>query len=264
MISYPQITPYFLKLGSLELRWYGLAYIAGLFLGTFSIYNRLKKLDQYSLDDLFSMMTYLMAGIIVGGRLGYILFYDLSYYLANLSEFFAVWHGGMSFHGGVIGSIISLYFFTRHYKKRLFTLFDAVSLAAPLGLGLGRMANFINGELFGKISTVPWAMVFPNGGPTPRHPSQLYEAFFEGGILWIILFLTDRYFRLKEGQLGSLFLILYGVFRFSLEFFREPDPQVGTLFFNLSMGQLLSLSMVGIGIHFFLKKRRYNVTKVRL
>ncbi len=248
MISYPQILPYFLKVGPIELRWYGLAYIVGIFAGTASITSTLKRRFSMTLDDITSMMVYLMGGILLGGRLGYILFYDLSYYLEHPGESIALWHGGMSFHGGCLGCLLAIWLFSRPYRVRFWGILDGISAAAPLGILLGRLANFINGELFGRVTTVPWAMVFPNGGPLPRHPSQLYEAFFEGVVLWMILYPLYRRGKLPEGCITALFLVGYGGFRFGIEFFREPDVQVGFLWLGFSLGQWLCLGMIGIGI----------------
>jgi phosphatidylglycerol:prolipoprotein diacylglycerol transferase len=198
---------------------------------------------------LQDMFFYAAIGIIVGARLGYILFYQLSSfsdYLQHPLEIIAIWHGGMSFHGGLIGALLAGILFCRRRGLPYWEVADAVTVTAPIGLGLGRLGNFINGELFGRATEVPWAMVFPSGGPMPRHPSQLYEAALEGLLLFIILWkLKDREFR--PGTLVSVFLVGYGVIRFILEFFRQPDPQVGLLWNFLSMGQVLCLAMIIAG-----------------
>ena len=207
------------------------------------------------LQDLF---FYAAIGLIVGARLGYILFYQLSSfsdYLQHPLEIIAIWHGGMSFHGGLIGALLAGILFCRRRGLPYWEVADAVTVTAPIGLGLGRLGNFINGELFGRATEVPWAMVFPSGGPIPRHPSQLYEAALEGLLLFIILWkLKDREFR--PGTLVSVFLVGYGVIRFILEFFRQPDPQIGLFWNFLSMGQVLCLAMIitGFILHGFLPK----------
>lgn len=198
---------------------------------------------------LQDMFFYAAIGIIVGARLGYILFYQLSSfsdYLQHPLEIIAIWHGGMSFHGGLIGALLAGILFCRRRRLPYWEVADTVTVTAPIGLGLGRLGNFINGELFGRATEVPWAMVFPSGGPMPRHPSQLYEAALEGLLLFIILWkLRDREFR--PGTLVSVFLVGYGVIRFILEFFRQPDPQIGLLWNFLSMGQVLCLAMIITG-----------------
>ncbi len=197
-------------------------------------------------DFLENLYFYLILGLLIGARLGYVVFYNLSYYLKHPLEIVALWHGGMSFHGGLLGVIIAAWIFTRKIKFDFFTLTDMLVLTAPIGLGLGRIGNFINGELYGRVTDVPWGMIFPEGGPLPRHPSQLYEAFLEGVILFVILwFLKDKFSR--SGIVSSLFLILYGIFRFLVEFFREPDPQIGYLLGFLTMGQILCMLMIITG-----------------
>jgi phosphatidylglycerol:prolipoprotein diacylglycerol transferase len=186
-------------------------------------------------------------GLIVGARLGYVLFYNLSLYLQNPLDILVVWHGGMSFHGGLIGTLIAGYIVIKRKKLNFFSTADLIVPTCPIGIGFGRIGNFINGELFGKPSTMPWAMVFPEGRGVPRHPSQLYEMFFEGIVLFVILWIyKDR--KKREGDVFALFFILYGVFRIFCEFFREPDAQLGYIFGVFSMGQILSLCMVAIGV----------------
>jgi len=244
MIPYIKIPPYFLKIGSFEFRWYGLAYILGVLLGMLSIRSTLNTKLTLSTDDLLNFMTFLLVGILLGGRLGYILFYDLVYYLQFPLEIFQLWRGGMSFHGGGLGCAAAIAVYCFQKKLPFLFVLDCVAAAAPIGLGLGRLANFINGELYGRITSVPWAMVFPLSDGFPRHPSQLYEAFLEGFILWLILYPLLRSGRLLSGKITALFLLLYGLFRFLIEFVREPDTQLGLLAFNLSMGQWLSLTMI--------------------
>lgn len=247
MVRFPNIDPVIVKIGPLSLRWYGMMYLAG-FAASYLLvgYQLKKKKIAAAVKEVDSLYSYLVLGLIVGARLGYVLFYDLGEYLANPLEIFAVWHGGMSFHGGLIGSVVAGILFSRRYRVNFWQMADVVIVTAPIGLGLGRIGNFINGELYGRVTDVPWGMVFPAGGPLPRHPSQLYESLLEGvvlfGILWSI---KDR--NLKPGVLLSIFLILYGVFRFIVEYFREPDPQLGFVLGPLSMGQVLSAGVVLAG-----------------
>jgi phosphatidylglycerol:prolipoprotein diacylglycerol transferase len=195
---------------------------------------------------LQDLIFYLAIGLIIGARFGYILFYqisDFSHYIQHPLEIIAIWHGGMSFHGGLLGALLAGAIFCRKYQMPFWAAADAVIVTAPVGLGFGRMGNFINAELFGRPSTVPWAMVFPGGGPLPRHPSQLYEVALEGVLLFVILWrLKDRGFR--PGSMVCLFLSGYGVFRFFVEFFREPDPQIGLFWDMFSMGQFLCMAMI--------------------
>ncbi|MBI5025834.1 MAG: prolipoprotein diacylglyceryl transferase [Nitrospirae bacterium] len=256
MIPYPEISPYIFKIGPFEFRWYGLMYLIG-FLSSYLLvqYQVKKKKLAISRKTVESLYFYLIVGLIFGARLGYVLFYNLSYYLKNPLDVFAVWHGGMSFHGGFIGAILAGILFTFRNRLDFWLLADLVAVTAPIGLGLGRIGNFINAELYGRATDVPWAMVFPGGGDIPRHPSQLYEAFLEGFLLFLILwFLKDRVS--KKGILLSAFLFLYGAFRFFVEFFREPDVQLGFILGHFTMGQLLSSGMILIGIVlFFIRKK---------
>jgi len=230
------------------MRWYGLMYVLGFvssyLLVMYQVKKNALKFDRTSIDDLF---FYLIVGLIVGARLGYVLFYNLSLYLQNPLDILVVWHGGMSFHGGLIGTLIAGYIVIKRKKLNFFSTADLIVPTCPIGIGFGRIGNFINGELFGKPSTMPWAMVFPEGRGVPRHPSQLYEMFFEGIVLFVILWIyKDR--KKREGDVFALFFILYGVFRIFCEFFREPDAQLGYIFGVFSMGQILSLCMVAIGV----------------
>lgn len=209
-----------------------------------------------SMEEIASLYSFLIFGLVVGARLGYVIFYNLSDYLGDPLEIFAVWHGGMSFHGGLIGAIIAGVIFAKKNRLDFWKLSDLVIITAPIGLGLGRLGNFINGELYGRVTNVAWGMMFPSGGYLPRHPSQIYEFLLEGVALFIILwFLKDK--NLKTGALTSLFFILYGLFRFIAEFFREPDPQVGFILNYFTMGQILSAFMLlcGAGILFYVSSR---------
>jgi phosphatidylglycerol:prolipoprotein diacylglycerol transferase len=223
-------------------------YLLGFTASFLLVRYQIKKKDlTFSKDFVDTLYSYLILGLLLGARLGYVLFYDLPVYLHHPLEIFALWHGGMSFHGGLIGSILAGILFCRRHRVDFWQVADLVIVTAPIGLGLGRLGNFINGELYGRVTDVPWAMVFPGGGPLPRHPSQLYEFFLEGVVLFTVLWvLKDRISR--TGVLTSLFLILYGIFRFSLEFFREPDAQLGYILGPFTMGQILSSAMIAVGI----------------
>ncbi len=235
-------------------------YLIGFLLSYLLVRYQIKKRKLSITEDTVEQFYfYIILGLIAGARVGYIIFYNLDFYIRNPLDMFAVWHGGMSFHGGLIGVIVAAIIFSKRYKLDFFMLSDLVVVTAPVGLGLGRIGNFINGELYGRVTTVPWAMVFPSGGPLPRHPSQLYEFLLEGVLLFIVLWrLKNRGF--KSGIISGLFLILYGVFRFIAEFFREPDPQLGFVIGPFTMGQMLSSVMV-IGGIFLLLIRSRRVTK---
>ena len=239
---------------SFEIRWYSLAYILGIIIGWILCKKIfIKNLDiNQKFDDY---ITYLIIGIIIGGRLGYVLFYNFGYYINNILDIFKIWQGGMSFHGGLLGIIVASILFAKKNNQDLFVYTDLVSLVAPIGIFFGRLANFINSELYGKVTEVPWAVTFVQVDNLSRHPSQLYEAFFEGIILFILLlYFRNKNFLAKPGLISGLFLIFYSVFRFCIEFFRVPDEQIGYLIFNLSMGQIISLVFIMIGtIVFYLK-----------
>jgi phosphatidylglycerol:prolipoprotein diacylglycerol transferase len=239
---------------SFEIRWYSLAYILGIIIGWILCKKIfIKNLDiNQKFDDY---ITYLIIGIIIGGRLGYVLFYNFNYYINNIFDIFKIWQGGMSFHGGLLGIIIASILFAKKYNQDPFIYNDLVSLVAPIGIFFGRLANFINSELYGKVTEVPWAVTFIQVDNLPRHPSQLYEAIFEGIILFmLLLYFKNKNFLAKPGLISGLFLIFYSIFRFCIEFFRVPDEQIGYLIFNLSMGQIISLVFVMIGtIVFYLK-----------
>ncbi len=247
-MQFPKIDPVFLRLGPLEFRWYGLMYILGFIAGYFVIRAGARRRNlPLSKDDVADLVFAMAVGVILGGRFGYILFYNFREYLAHPLEIFAVWHGGMSFHGGLVGAILGGFYFARKKKIDFLNLADICIVAAPIGLGLGRIGNFINGELYGRVTTVPWGMVFPGGGDLPRHPSQLYEAFLEGPVTFIVLWLLGRK-KKPAGVIFWSFITLYGTFRFLVEFFREPDVQLGFVVERFSMGQLLSFPMVCLGL----------------
>ena len=246
--------PVAFQIMSFEIRWYSLAYILGIIIGWILCKKIfIKNLDiNQKFDDY---ITYLIIGIIIGGRLGYVLFYNLNYYIENIVDIFKIWQGGMSFHGGLLGIIVASILFAKKNNQDLFVYTDLVSLVAPIGIFFGRLANFINSELYGKVTEVPWAVTFVQVDNLSRHPSQLYEAFFEGIILFILLlYFRNKNFLAKPGLISGLFLIFYSVFRFCIEFFRVPDEQIGYLIFNLSMGQIISLVFIMIGtIVFYIK-----------
>lgn len=256
MIPYPDINPEIIRIGPFAVRWYGLMYLLG-FASSYLLvrYQIKKKGFKLKKDFVEALYSYLILGLILGARLGYVIFYNLSYYIQHPLEIFAIWHGGMSFHGGLIGSVIAGILFCRKLKVDAWQIADLIIVTAPIGIGLGRLGNFINGELYGRVTDVPWAMIFPTGGQLPRHPSQLYEFFLEGVVLFIILWLLkDK--TLKTGVLFSLFMIFYGTFRFFVEFFREPDVQVGFILGVFTMGQMLSAAMVFLGIGIIYLRRR--------
>ncbi len=256
MIPYPKIDPEIVRIGPFAIRWYGVMYLIGFAASYILVNYQIRKRElRITKDTVLSLYSYLIVGLMAGARLGYVLFYDLTTYIRNPLEIFAVWHGGMSFHGGLMGSIIAGIFFCRKFRLDFWQVADLVVVTAPIGLGLGRLGNFINGELYGRVTQAPWAMVFPSGGPLPRHPSQLYELLLEGIVLFLVLWiLKDKGFR--SGILSSFFLVLYGAFRFLAEFFREPDVQIGFIFGLFTMGQLLSSGMALLGSLLFLLRRK--------
>jgi phosphatidylglycerol---prolipoprotein diacylglyceryl transferase len=245
MLPYPNIDPVLIALGPLQIRWYGVMYLLGFIFSYLIVRYQLtrQKVLLMSKDQVLDLYFYLILGLVLGARLGYILFYNLKEYLQTPWELVAVWHGGMSFHGGLVGVLLAGWWFCRKNKISFFSLGDLIVITVPIGLGLGRLANFINGELYGRITSVPWGMVFPQGGPMPRHPSQLYEALLEGGLIFGLLWMRKSK-KAFQGELVADFLILYGLFRILIEFFREPDVQLGYLWGLLTMGQLLSSLMI--------------------
>jgi phosphatidylglycerol:prolipoprotein diacylglycerol transferase len=250
MVKFPQISPNIVEIGPIKLRWYGLMYVLG-FLSSYVLIGKQRQARLLGLTGgrLQDLLFFLALGLIIGARLGYIFFYqfgDYSFYLRHPLEIIAMWHGGMSFHGGLIGAVLAGILYCRQRQLPIWQVADIVIVTAPIGLGLGRLGNFINGELFGRPTSLPWAMIFPSGGPLSRHPSQLYEAALEGIVLFALLWtLKDRGFR--PGAMVCLFLGGYGALRFLAEFFRQPDPQIGLFWGLLSMGQILCLAMIFIG-----------------
>ena len=239
--------PVALEIFSLEIRWYSLAYIFGIILGW--ILAKKLFIQNIEIKNKFDdYLTYLILGIIIGGRLGYIFIYNLSFYINNPLDIFKIWQGGMSFHGGLIGVIFASLIFARKNNQKSFLYLDIVALVAPIGIFFGRISNFINSELYGTVTNVPWAVKFIQVDNLPRHPSQLYEALLEGVCLFIILIYFRKKFLSKPGIISGLFLILYSIFRFFIEFFRVPDQQLGYIFLNFTMGQLVSLIFILSGI----------------
>ena len=262
-LPFPNIDPVLIEIGPFAIRWYALAYIAGLVLGWLYA-ARIARNKAYwagrapiARADLDDFVFWAALGIVLGGRVGYVLFYNLAHYLAAPLEALAVWRGGMSFHGGLVGMALAIWWFARRRGLAVLSLGDLVSAAAPIGLFFGRIANFINGELFGRASDVPWAMAFPAGGPEPRHPSQLYEAALEGAVLFLVLnFMIRRGALQRPGLVFGALLVGYGLARGFAEFFRMPDAQIGFLWGGLTMGMALSAPMVLIGVGLVVYARR--------
>ena len=261
--------PVLVDLGLFQIRWYSMAYILGIILGWIYAKKIIKKTakNKYNFASIQTsqfddIIVYLVLGIILGGRLGYVIFYNFGYYSQNILEIFKLWQGGMSFHGGLLGIIIAIFIFSKKTEINFFKFSDIVACVAPIGLFLGRIANFINGELFGKISTLPWAVIFPNGGNISRHPSQIYEAILEGAVLFILInfFALKKNLILKTGYVSGLFLIFYSIARIIGESFREPDIHLGYIFNYFSMGSILSFItfLAGCFIIFFTKNNEQN------
>ncbi|WP_075502311.1 prolipoprotein diacylglyceryl transferase [Candidatus Pelagibacter communis] len=231
--------PVAIEIFSLEIRWYSLAYIVGILSGWYLAKNYFSTKEiKEKFDDY---ITYVIIGLIIGGRLGYVLFYNLEFYINNFLDIFKIWHGGMSFHGGVIGIVIASILFSKKNNENIFNYLDIISLVSPIGIFFGRIANFINSELYGFETSLPWGVQFIQIDNLYRHPSQIYEAILEGLILFLILLFFWKKEKFKTpGKLSSLFLIFYSTFRFIVEFFRVPDEQLGYILLNLTMGQLIS------------------------
>jgi len=247
LIPYPDLSPVIFKIWKFEVRWYGVMYIIGFIAAYFVIkYLAARKKVKLLGDDLWDFMFYAMIGVIVGGRLGYCLFYAPAYYFLNPLKIFAIWEGGMSFHGGLIGVFIGTLYYCWKKKVHFYDAADIIVASAPIGIGLGRIGNFINGELFGRATDAFWCMVFPHGGDVCRHPSQLYESLLEGLLLFAILFIMNIK-KVRRGIPMWSFIFFYGLFRFICEFFREPDPHLGLILGPFTMGQLLTSPMIVVG-----------------
>ncbi len=256
-LTFPNINPVIIAAGPLAVSWYSLSYVAGIILAWIlasKIVMRfeLKNISKKNLEDFIS---WAIIGIVIGGRLGYVLFYNPLKYLEEPLEIFKTYKGGMSFHGGVVGLSLTAYAFSKRNNINFFTLMDILSLTAPIGLGLGRIANFINGELYGRVTNVPWGMIFPDSDMQVRHPSQLYEAFLEGAALFLILiYALFKYKTINIPSLSSaIFLIVYSIFRMFIELFREPDLHIGFIFSYITMGQLISFFMLLVGLYLLAK-----------
>jgi phosphatidylglycerol:prolipoprotein diacylglycerol transferase len=263
-LAFPEIDPVAFSIGPFEARWYALAYVAGLILAFWymkrlvrqpALWNGQLAATPQQLDDLFLWATF---GVILGGRLGYVLFYDPIYFANHPLDIVKLWQGGMSFHGGFLGVIVACWGFAGMQGLRLDQLLDLAAASVPLGLGLGRLANFINGELYGRMTDVPWSMVFPHGGPLPRHPSQLYEALLEGVLLFILGRIATHRFQVLShpGRLAGIFALSYALIRIFVEFFREPDVHIGFYAGFITRGMVLSLPMILIGMWLLLRSRR--------
>ncbi len=261
VLLFPQFDPVLIQVGPFAIRWYALAYIAGIVLG-WRLLRRLIVLPPVvgtplQADDF---VTWATLGIVLGGRLGYVLFYQPSVYLAHPLQIFEVWHGGMSFHGGALGVTLAILLFCRQQKISILGFADRLAVCVPIGLGFGRIANFINGELWGRPAPdwLPWAMIFPTGGPIPRHPSQIYQALMEGLILFIVMLAASRRVAIRSrfGMLTGIFLAGYAVARIIGEHFREPDAFLGFLYGGITMGQLLSIPMLLAGLFLIWRARR--------
>ena len=251
-LPFPRIDPILFSIGPFAIRWYALAYVAGLLLGwRYMLQLNSSRAHMTTSEVIDELLVWAIVGVILGGRLGYVVFYNPSFYAENPLQIFAVWRGGMSFHGGLLGVTLIIVWFAKRRHLELLRLSDLVSCAVPLGLFFGRIANFINGELFGRVTNVPWAMTFPHGGPLPRHPSQLYEAVLEGIVLFALLsWLAWKKGALqKPGLLTGVYLLGYALARVSIEFVRQPDAQIGFLPLGTTVGQWLSVPMLLGGMY---------------
>jgi len=265
-LPFPDIDPVILHIGPLAIHWYGVGYIVGILFAWWYARRLITNArlwpggeSRLKPEDIDDLLVWAAIGVVLGGRVGYVLFYDLQRYIAQPADILAVWQGGMSFHGGLLGTTLAMIFFARRRGLPMWSLFDVIGAGAPVGFGLVRIANFINAELWGKLTAVPWAVEFPNGGPFPRHPTQLYEAALEGLLLFLVLRIaTHRLLKLgAPGFVSGVFVAGYGLARIFVEFFREPDPQLGYLFGGwLTMGMVLSVPMVLIGLWAALTARR--------
>jgi phosphatidylglycerol---prolipoprotein diacylglyceryl transferase len=254
-LPFPDFDPIMISLGPFAIRWYALAYVGGILLGWWlarriaadaQAWGAGSPIRPIDVDDL---IVWVALGIVLGGRLGYVLFYQPAYFAANPWEILVLWRGGMSFHGGFLGSVLAIVLFARRRGIPVLSLLDLAAIVTPIGLLLGRLANFVNGELWGRVTDVPWAVVFPHAGPQPRHPSQLYEAVLEGVLLFVLLLIAERRGALaRPGLIGGLFVAGYGLTRVVSEFFREPDAHIGFLAGGFTMGMLLSLPMIVVGV----------------
>lgn len=260
-LPYPEISPIAFSIGPLAIRWYSLAYLFGILIAWFLVLRNTKKYNlEYTSQHIEDLAFYITMGIVIGGRLGYAIFYGGEEMWLKPWKILELWKGGMSFHGGICGVIIAAFLYVKKYKFKFLAITDLVALYAPIGIFLGRITNFINDELWGRVTNVPWAIRFPNGGYLPRHPSQLYEAFFEGIVLFIILNYLWSFakVRAKHGTISSVFVLFYGIFRICMEQFRQPDAHLGFYFEKITMGQMLSVPFIIAGLYILLKNFRKN------
>ena len=250
--------PVAIQIFSIEIRWYSLAYIFGILIGW--LYCKKILIKDKNISKLFDdLISYLIIGIILGGRLGYVIFYNIEYFLSNPIEILMIWHGGMSFHGGLLGVLASTIIYAKKHNVNKFIFLDLIAGSAPIGIFLGRIANFVNSELYGRETNILWSVIFTKIDNITRHPSQIYEALLEGVILFFILFFfIKKNYLLKPGLISSLFLIFYSLFRFLVEFFRVPDEQVGLIYLNLTIGQIISLIFLSFGFYLFFIKKNEN------
>jgi len=250
--------PVAIQIFSIEIRWYSLAYIFGILIGW--LYCKKILIKDKNISKLFDdLISYLIIGIILGGRLGYVIFYNLEYFLSNPIEILMIWQGGMSFHGGLLGVLASTIIYAKKHNVNKFIFLDLIAGSAPIGIFLGRIANFLNSELYGRETDILWSVIFTKIDNITRHPSQIYEALLEGVILFFILFFfIKKNYLLKPGLISSLFLIFYSLFRFLVEFFRVPDEQVGFIYLNLTIGQIISLIFLSFGFYLFFIKKNEN------
>ncbi len=255
-LPFPNIDPIAFEIGPVVIRWYALAYIVGIIIGwRYCMYLARQTDDRPTAADIDDFMIWAVIGIVLGGRLGYVSFYNANYFLQNPLDALKVWEGGMSFHGGLIGVLVAVAVFSYRRGISTLALSDLIAVAAPIGLFFGRIANFVNGELFGRVTEVPWGVVFPHGGDLPRHPSQIYEALLEGLVLFAVLaILVHRpWIRGRLGFLSGLFLVGYGLSRAFVELFREPDAHLGFILGPITMGQILSAPMIAFGIYLIIR-----------
>jgi len=257
MIPYPDIDPVFFRIGPLAFRWYGMMYALS-FISALGLtrYIAAKKKLKMSQDEISDLVLYVAMGVIFGGRIGYVIFYNPAYFWENLSKVFAVWEGGMSFHGGMLGAILGGYIYCRRFGLSFYRVGDVAMVSVPIGLGLGRIGNFMNGELYGRETDLPWCMVFPTGGEICRHPSQLYQATLEGLVLFVILWTLSKRKDLGPGVIFWSLILCYGFFRFLVEFVREPDAHLGLILGPFSMGQALSFPMIVLGLFMVCRRQR--------
>ena len=250
--------PVAIQIFSIEIRWYSLAYIFGILIGW--LYCKKILIKDKNISKLFDdLISYLIIGIILGGRLGYVIFYNLEYFSSNPIEILMIWQGGMSFHGGLLGVLASTIIYAKKHNVNKFIFLDLIAGSAPIGIFLGRIANFLNSELYGRETDILWSVIFTKIDNITRHPSQIYEALLEGVILFFILFFfIKKNYLLKPGLISSLFLIFYSLFRFLVEFFRVPDEQVGFIYLNLTIGQIISLIFLSFGFYLFFIKKNEN------